>query len=466
MPDDFYDRWAAEVGKPVHVEPFTPADLASQAADRASGRSRAIAAPDDPGAGFATSLATVAVTVPFTHEVVRIDGLTAFSYSSDVRQVGDPFSVTVPDPRGKLVGKLVRGARCVLSLSNASVAGGIKVRKTTGRIIRRRVTCNAQGTIITLLGADLGWHLANEDGPLWFGLQGCTWDRLLEACIHPDRVFRTKSGQPVPDPGWGFADEVRFEGTLNARLKQGKQGVILANQANPLIPLGRIQIEPGEKLFDVLSLYAKRIGCLVNVSADGQLQVFAPDYAQEPSYHFYCYPTTDPRHTKNNVEAQGISLEEGIEEVWTDVTCVGDVPLPDLIDEQVAQDNVNATKFRGRYVPDPPPLEFMHRLVFTDGEVLSGRTPQASPTRPGVFADERAIWKTNMGLYDGHVLSFTVRDHHQGALFFEANTMCHIDFPVVGIGPASYYVSAVRCDRGDNGDTTTVTAHLPGLMGV
>ena len=79
-----------------------------------------------------TSLATVAVTIPFTHEVVRIDGLTAFSYSSDVRQVGDPFSVTVPDPRGKLVGKLVRGARCVLSLSNASVAGGIKVRKTTG----------------------------------------------------------------------------------------------------------------------------------------------------------------------------------------------------------------------------------------------------------------------------------------------------------------------------------------------
>jgi hypothetical protein len=337
----------------------------------------------------------------------------------------------------------------VLSLSSPFVGGGIKVRKATGRVIRRRVTCNAQGTVITLLGADIGWHLANEDGPLWFGLQGCTWDTLIKACIHPDQVF-----PGTPDPGWGFSDVVREDNLLNATLKQGKQGIVLAQQANPIVPLSRIQIEPGEKLFDVLALYAKRLGYLINVSADGHLQIFSPNYSQDPSYSFFCYPITDPRHTKNNVEASGISLEEGIEEIWTDVTCVGEVPLPDLIDEHVAQDDINANKFRGRYVPEPAPLEFMHRLVFTDGEALSRG-----------YADERAVWKAKMGMFDGHVVTFSVRHHHQSGVFFESDTMCHLDFPVVGIGPASYYISQVRCDRGDGGDVTSVTAHLPDLLG-
>lgn len=406
------------------------------------------AAPDDPGANDGTTLATIEVTVPFTGEVVRVPNITAFSYSSDVLQVGDPFSVTVPDPRGIYLGKLIRGARVVLSLSSPFVAGGSKIRKTTGRVVRRRVTCGPQGTIITLLGADLGWHLAHDDGPLWFGLQSCTWDTLIKACIHPDQVLPN-----TPDPGWGFADEVRTTNDVNARLKQGRQGVVLAQQASPIVPLARIQIEPGEKLFDVLSLYAKRIGYLINVSSDGYLQIFVPNYSQEPSYSFYCYPATDARRTKNNVQAEGISLEEGIEELWTDVTCVGEVPLPDLVDEQVAQDDVNANKFRGRFVADPPLLEFMHRLVFTDGEAL---------TRG--FADERAFWKSKMGRFDSHVLTFTVRNHHQSGLFFEADTMCHIDFPVIGIGPANYYISQVRCDRGDAGDVTSITAHLPDLL--
>jgi len=406
------------------------------------------AAPDNPLSGGPTTLATIDVTVPFTGEVVRIPNLTAFSYSSDVLQVGDPFSVTVPDPRGLYLKKLLRGAKVVLSLSNPSVAGGGKIRKITGRIIRRRVTCTPQGTVITLLGADLGWHLAHDDGPLWFGLQSCTWDTLIKACIHPDQIFPN-----TPDPGWGFADDVGYDNLLNAHLKQGRQGIVLAQQANPIIPLARIQIEPGEKLFDLLALYAKRIGHLINVSADGHLQIFVPNYSAEPSYSFYCYPTTDARNTKNNVEAQGISVEEAIDELWTDITCVGEVPLPDLIDEQVAQDNINANKFRGRYEAFPPQLEFMHRLVFTDGEALDRN-----------FANERAFWKAKMGLFNSHVVSFTVRGHDQNGLFFEADTMCHLDFPVVGIGPGNYYISQVRCDRGDSGDVTSITAHLPDLL--
>ena len=82
------------------------------------------AAPDNPSGGDGTTLATIEVTVPFTGEVVRVPNITAFSYSSDVLQVGDAFSVTVPDPRGIYVSKLLRGARLVLSLSSPFIAGG------------------------------------------------------------------------------------------------------------------------------------------------------------------------------------------------------------------------------------------------------------------------------------------------------------------------------------------------------
>lgn len=407
--------------------------------------------PDDPAVTDGTTLATIEVTIPFSDPavVVRVPNITSFSYSNDVLQVGNPFSVAVPDPRGIYLDKLVRGAKIVLSLSSPFVAGGAKIQKVTGRIIRRRLSCNAQGTVITLVCADIGWHLAHDDGELWFNLQSCTWETLILACIHPDQVFPGSV-----DPGWGFADSVNFEGNLNARLNQGRQGVILENQASDTVPLSRIQMEPGDKLFDVLSLYAKRLHLLVNVSRVGELQVYAPDYERDISYNFYCYPTTDPRRARNNVHEEGISLEESIEEVWSELICVGEVPLPDLNDEALKQDNVNASKFRGLYTAPDGLIDFTHRGVFTDGEALYRG-----------YATERARWKAHMGLFNGHVLTFTVRDHHQNGLFYDAESLCHIEFPVIGIGPATYYISQVRCDRTDAGDTTTITAHLPGLLG-
>lgn len=444
---------------------FAPIGRDIRATLVALGITPSLAAPDDPSAVDATTLATIEVTEP-DGSTTRIPNITAFSYNADVQQVGDPFAVTVPDPRLELVskGRLAEGSRVIFSLSSPSVAGGRATKKRTGRIIRREVSVTeGGGTVIQIAGADIGWHLANCDGPLWFGLQ-CTFDQLTLAMIHPDRVF-----PGAPDPGWGFADEVLYSNvrnTLNKQaLPQGKAGIVLANQAQVTTPLMRIQIEPGEKLYDVLSSYCKRLLIFCNVTAEGELVIFLPSYDRPPDYTFRCYPETDSRHTQNNVLAQGIRRMDDVTERWSDVTCVGEIPLPDLADPSVAQDDVNANKFykvagdvgtdvevAGSGLRTAP---FAHHCVFADGEALTRE-----------MSAQRATWRQRMGLFNSHVLTFTVRGHHQGGIWFESDTMCSIDFPVVGIGPKDYYISGVRCDRDENGDRTQITAHLPHLLGV
>jgi hypothetical protein len=421
-----------------------------------------VVAPSDPGAGDATTLATIEVTEP-DGTITSVPNITAFSYSSDVQQIADPFAVTVPDPRRVYMSKLTEGSRVTFSLQSPLVAGGAKTKKITGLVVRRELTVNESGgTVIQIQGADLGWHLANNDGPFWFGLQDVTFGDLCTAFIHPDRILSASAAVDTGDPGWGFGDEVLFSNVENTiakqKLDQRRRGVILAQQASVIDPLARIQVEPGEKLFDLLSLYAKRILCFVGVTADGSLVVFRPS-VRDPDYHFYCYPTDDSRADRlNNVRAEGIRVVNDISERWTDITCVGELPLPDLQDGHIAQDNVNANKFYGRYLaPDEtagiPKLPFMHRLVFTDGEAMYRS-----------FANDRARWKAFMGLFNSHVVTFTVRHHHQNGTWFESDTTCTLDFPVAGVS-GTYYISAVRCDRDDQGDRTFITAHKNGLLG-
>lgn len=407
-----------------------------------------------------TTTATIEVTEP-DGAITHIPNLTAFSYSSDTQQVGDPFSVTVPDPRLRYIpkGLLAEGSRVTFSLSSPFVASGAKTKKVSGVIVRREVSVTESGTVITITGADLGWHLVNNDGHLWTGLQGVQFGELANACIH---------GLEGDSPnGWGFADAVLYDNAANTlakqHLKQGKQGIVLAQQGGPIIPLMRIQIEPGQKLYDLLSTYTKRLLLFVGVTADGALVVYSPDYSRDPSYQFFCYPVGHPSRGKNNVRPDGIKVVDDITERWTEVTCVGELALPDITDGIVAKDNVNANKFRGHYPEDQSDPRgqsiagirlpsFLHRLVFTDGEALDGD-----------FADNRATWKETLGLYNSHVVTFTARHHHQQGIWFESNTMCTLDFPVAGIS-GKYYVSAVRCDRDEQGDRTHFTCHKPDLL--
>ena len=103
-------------------------------------------------------------------EIDRLVNTVEFSYSSDVTQLGDPFTVSVPDPRGRYVGKFRKGQTIRLYLQNPNVDGNARTLKAIGLIVNRRVRTNRDGTVIQLDCADLGWHLTHTDAPLWYRL--------------------------------------------------------------------------------------------------------------------------------------------------------------------------------------------------------------------------------------------------------------------------------------------------------
>jgi len=360
-------------------------------------------------------------------------GITQYSYDSDVLQLGDPCSVVLPNPKGLLNGKIKMGQTLELYIADPDVQGGTSIRKLKGVVISRQGSSSeSQGTTVNVGGADLGWHLANNAAPLWFRLRGIRFSKLL---------------QKVLDPSWDFAG-VRSENDTNRHLKLGRAGAIQSTQGvfDQLIP--PIQIEVGEMIADVLILYAKRERKLVNVSADGYLQIWAPAKNAAPLYTFHHHRMDEASRSENNVTKA--SLSESIDGLFTDVICVGTVLIPP---EMVDATNPNEGHFRGTY-RDASQLPFVRRYTFSDGDQLTKQQ-----------ADARARWKAERGRFDSLQYVAEVKGHSQGGVFFEPDTTATVHDSVVGVD-GIMYVSTVRY-AGDErtGTTTTLTMRSPNLLG-
>lgn len=390
----------------------------------------------------------------------EIANLESWSYSSDILTLGDPFAVAVPDPRGKWRGKLNVGDPIDFSLSHQDVANGAKTLKVSGIITERTCTSeNGRGTVIMLKCADLGYHLVHNDAPIWMNLKGIKLDKLIDACVFPERRWPGKASAT----GWGFKG-VRIGNIPNRIGKKGKKarGVLSAHaatrseqtlnsQASVLTPIAVIQAEPGEKIADLLIAHARRLGWLINVSFDGWLQIFRPDYSQNPSYTIEYHAPEDVESVRNNV--QNATMTENLDSIYTEVFCVGEVVWKDVTLAAASANDPNAGKFKGRWHPSPSPLPFAHRVSFTDGE----RTTRAQAT-------QRAKWRYERGLFDSWTAIYEVRGHGQNGVWWEADTMVHVNDTINGI-VGNYYVQAVRCDRTmQKGDVTTVIVKRPGLL--
>ncbi len=366
----------------------------------------------------------------------RTPGISQYSYDSDVLQLGDPCSVVLSNPRGALNGKIRMGDPLELFVADPDVGGGASTRKLKGIVTSRQAaSSDGSGTTVTVGGADLGWHLGNNAAPLWFRLRGIKFQTLL---------------QKVLDPSWGFAG-VRAENDTNRRLKLGRAGAIRSIQGtfDQFIP--PIQIEPGEMIADVLILYAKRERRLVNVSADGYLQIWAPAKNQTALYTFHYHRSDEASRTKNNVLRA--TLSDAIDGLYTDVICVGTVLRPP---DQGNANDPNEGQFRGTYTARGPsgPLPFVRRLTFSDGEQLTKK-----------LAADRARWKAERGLFDARQYVIQVRGHSQGGVFFEPDTTAEVHDSVNGI-EGVLYVSGVRYNRdAKTGLVSTLTLRRPNLLG-
>ena len=398
--------------------------------------------------------------------VIQVDRVNTFTYATNVLQMGDPFSAIVPDPRGALTDKLMPGWSVRFYMANALVNGGAPALKVSGIVVDRQVTVDAAGgTQIRIQGADLGWHLMNNDAPLWFNLRGVsgaapTLEHLAEACVFPQDYFKRDT-----DPGWGFERPIRVGNAQNRSIKRGlrftaaeRLQLELSGVASP------VQVQPGQKISDLLSMWARRAGLLVGVSADRHLQFFLPDYAQAPEYEIHLYGYDDKRRSQNNV--QNASRDDTLETQYTHVTVVGEDPVRAVVaDGAVTTFAPQFSRIYGRALPGDwpaipsasagalavPRLPFRRRATLCDGEIVH------HPSR-------RARWFQNRGLFDAQTLTFQVRGHHQNGLWWEADTMCAVRAPAIGV-EGDYYMAAVECSRDmSRGDTTRLTLKRPNLL--
>lgn len=367
------------------------------------------------------------------------DKITQYSYDSDLLQVGDHWAVTLPDPKGELVGKIKKGQKAELYFEDKNIP---RTKMLTGIVTgRRAASSNRTGTGLVISGADLGWYLVNSCAPMWMRLRGTNWDKLLK--------------KATEESAWGFKG-IKFENHGNTKLKQGREGVAyLQNYTTPsYVP--PIEISIGETWSDVLVRYAQRENRLLNVSSDGYLQLFEPNYKQRTSYKFTA-DRDDP--SKNNIIE--CTEDDKLDGVYSKVICVGSVVRYVGTDDRV---NPHQGQFRGTY--EDANAEVVRLLTFADGEVYTTRPAKGQRATP---AQKRADWRARRELFDCYEYTVTVPQHSQWSdteqipLWYAVDTMADVNDTVLGI-KGSFYITRVRFQRTAQGTTTEVRMRKPNLL--
>ena len=380
--------------------------------------------------------------VSVTINGVESDLISQYCYDSDILQLGDPFSVVLPDPHNRY-SNVVEGDPITLNMASPLVGNGQKVQKITGIVTQvMRSGARGQGNVLNIAGADLGWHLVNNDAPIWKRLAGTTFGGLYSLLV---------------DSSWGFQGFAAGN-DRNVKVKMGGNyaraiATLTATDKPPIV-----QIEPGDKPADFFIQYAKLANKLVNVSFDGVLQLFQPNYTAPVAFGFWNYAEKD-RVKYNNVIRY--RLTRALSGRYTKAVCVGSAMIP--ISSAIATGNdPNANSFRGTYTLPTgvlanssvfTPLKFNRLTAFADPDRLNRSQAQA-----------RAKWKIQRGEFDSWVYEITVRGHSQGGNFYEPDTLAQVHDTNIGF-EGKVYISAVQYNRSrDGGTTTTLTCRQPNLL--
>lgn len=358
---------------------------------------------------------------------IRVDGervaeVEEFDYSSDILAVGEEAHITIANPGGKHSAKLQPGQIVEFLMRDPAVNGGSPTLKHRGRITQRQARIDQKGSTIKLVSADLGWHLLKCCAPLWFNLKRVDLSRLIDP-NYSSPGERKVIPSLVNEQAYRFGFKgVRADNLTNRRTKIGLSGV-QAESRSVLDPLFAIQAEPGDHIFDIIDNQARRYNRLVNVGVDGFIQLWEPDYKQKPLYRFV---SAVGDASSNLLEAETVAT---LENMYTEVVCVGQQIETELVKDAK---NPNAGKKRGG-VRKPDLLPFMHRLTFSDPEMT---------TRD--LAERQAEYKWKRSWFDSWMCHVAVPVLHQNGLWIEADTMAHVNIPILNV-TGNYYVSSVHC---------------------
>ncbi len=334
--------------------------------------------------------------------------------------MGDPFSCTVPNPDGAMTGKVNKGDTVELYIADPGVAGGTSTRQLTGVVVSVNGSSNMQGTTLRITCADKGWHYQRSEAPVFKSLQGKKIKDLAEMLTHPS---------------WNIRG-IKFENTSNIKARLGRrQAQINTLPKDYPAVLPRIQIEPGQSAADVLFYVCKLNQLLCQVTQDGYLSIYQPDYKQQPAYTFHFHKSSEPERSKNNVLS--VSFDDSAEAVYTRVKCYSYNLLPAAAH---LSNNPNEGAFSG-VDSDANALPFSHAITFGDAEALNKTQ-----------ANARAKWKRLRGLWDSFSYTVEVYGHSQNGNFYVPGSMATINDSVHNIN-GNFYVQSVQWERTIQGGT-------------
>ena len=263
--------------------------------------------------------------------------------------------------------------------------------------------------MLQITGADLGWHLQNCHAPPWYNLQKPTWEQLLS-----DPKWIPKLGIR----GWRESNEINRR--LKQRLNQGRAAAIIELQL-ALQVLTYIQVEPGDTIADHLAAYARRINCLINVSCDGYLQIWRPDYNREPLFSIEYHDVAEFEKKKNNV--LDCTMSSTIDGRYTQVSCIWERLDEDLTPNPT---NQNFGKYNHSFINEHA-LPFYRLFVFRTATYTTTRTPKhrrsGDITKASLIAGKWFTPSGDTGKNAGQ----------QRAYWWESDQMCAVNDTVNGI---------------------------------
>lgn len=415
-----------------------------------------------------------------TVAIIEIDGLTEplqnvrhFSVSDDYLQVGDTFSAIVPDPHHTLSSKIELFAGYRFYLKNPGIDGGTPSLRQTGIILARDSDGSSGGDAINLKGCDLGCHLQTSAEP-FFRLEQATLQELLQKLI-------------LDTPEWGFKG-IKSENDTNRKLRQGRLGETIRLNPTVVTPYLVIQINPGEQIIQVIQEYARRDGLMVNVSADGFLQMSNPNYDQPASFQVNYHKAGTAEAQTNNVIGTTNVNEDG-RLIYTEVTCVWDQLFVGVAQGPFTANPGRHAATYTRKTNSTQDVSVGTRAGITgqaqgpsvQANPITPTTAQATPLTTGpkfprrhVFVDNepmtpeqgarRAVREAERLEFDAYKYTCTLAGHSQGGKWLTSDTLGAVNDSIRGVRGA-LYAPSMRLDADRYGNNSTyIEMRKPGLL--
>jgi hypothetical protein len=408
------------------------------------------------------------------------DNIRDYSWDSTIEVLGDVCAVSLENEDGRLSDAFSLGQSLQFWIADPSVGGGREIKKFDGIVTHIEFASDVQGgETIVIQGADKGWHLMHNCGPYHVGLEGITFPVLLERLIDPawglqgvrqgnDFNRTLRQGRTAAERAAAKRARAQAQASLSAQqeklqaaiaadptnqtLKQGLAGIQreIALRQNYTAILPPIQVQPGQMVGQIIIAYAQRQGLLLNVSSDGWLQFFTPNYQQPVTGVLHYHKSTESERRYNNV-LPPVRITREIGPLYTRVMCAGArVEAP--VEHDTA--NFNEGKF-AREFSDASLLPFPRLLTFADGEAINRK-----------IARNRAEWRLRTGRYNSFSAQYTVEGHSQNGFFWECDTPVAVEDTVHRV-PNTLYCTGVHYygRPGEQGGTlTTLTLREMNLL--